>query len=324
MSDAIYLEVDASSQGERLDRWLTLQLSDQSRSAIQRWIKTGAVLIDGQNAKTNTRLEVGQLIQVEAPQPSSDDTLLSEDIPLSILFQDQNVIVVDKRAGMVVHPAPGHSSGTLVNAVLYHCPDIEGVGGERRPGLVHRLDKDTSGIIILAKNETTHRFLQKQFQARIVYKEYITLVEGELAPPKGRINAPIGRHPIHRKRQAILPPDPVTGASAGREAVTDYEVCRQYQLALPNSAGVARYSLAKVVLHTGRTHQIRVHMAWHKHPVVGDTLYGYRRQRIQLERQFLHAHRLGIQLPDEETAREFVAPLPPDLEEVLAGLEEES
>lgn len=316
------LEVSTDDQGYRLDRWLSTQLTDHSRSEIQRWIKTGVVLVDGQTAKTSTKLEVGQQVQIETPQSAAEATLLAEDLPLSILFQDQNTVVVDKPAGMVVHPAAGHPSGTLVNAVLYHCPDIEGVGGERRPGLVHRLDKETSGVIVLAKNDAAHQFLQKQFQERSVYKEYLALVDGNVTPAKGRINAPIGRHPVHRKRQAILPLDPVTGISAGREAITDYEIIGRYQKVLPSSAGVAYFNLAKVILHTGRTHQIRVHMAWHKHPIVGDTVYGYRKQRMKLERHFLHAHRLRIQLLGEDEPREFVSPLAEELEGVLASLEQ--
>lgn len=322
-SSALTLQVSADDQGHRLDRWLSTKLTEHSRSEIQRWIKTGVVLVDGQTAKTSTKVEAGQLVEIETPQPATEATLLAEDLPLTILFQDQNTVVVDKPAGMVVHPAAGHPSGTLVNGVLYHCPDIEGVGGERRPGLVHRLDKETSGVIVLAKNDLAHQFLQNQFQERYVYKEYLALVEGDVTPVKGRINAPIGRHPVHRKRQAILPNDPVTGISAGREAITDYEVIGQYQKVLPSSAGVAYFNLIKVILHTGRTHQIRVHMAWHKHPIVGDTVYGYRKQRIKLDRHFLHAHRLKIQLLGEDKPREFVSPLGEELEKVLASLEQE-
>lgn len=309
--------VGLKDHGLRLDRWLSEQLRDHSRSEIQRWIKSGQVLINGSTAKTSHRLETEQVVSVELPKPPVDTTLIPEDIPITILYQDKNIVVIAKQAGLVVHPAAGHPSGTLVNAVLHHCPDIEGVGGARRPGLVHRLDKDTSGVIVLAKNDSAHNYLQKQFQERTVYKEYLALAEGVLDPPSGRINAPMGRHPVHRKRQAILPPDPVTGLSAGREAITDYETLEVYETPVRDATNIGRFSLVKVILQTGRTHQIRVHLAWLKHPVVGDTVYGYRRQRIKLDRQFLHAHRLGIRLPGETETRTFVAPLPDELDRVL-------
>jgi 23S rRNA pseudouridine1911/1915/1917 synthase len=223
---------------------------------------------------------------------------------------------------MVVHPAPGHSGGTLVHAVLHHCPDIAGVGGERRPGIVHRLDKDTSGLIAVAKNDAAHRNLQAQFKARTVYKEYLTLLEGKLQPPQGRISAPIGRHPTARKRMAVLPPGAqAEGEKAGRDAVTAYRVAAFYTGAVyGRSTSVATFSYVSAVLHTGRTHQIRVHFAWLKHPVVGDTLYGFGAPRLPLGRQFLHAHRLRLRLPSGGEEREFVAPLPPDLQQLLDGL----
>jgi len=240
---------------------------------------------------------------------------------LPILFEDADLLIIDKPAGMVVHPAPGHDHGTLVNAVLHHCPEIEGVGGERRPGIVHRLDKETSGLLVVAKNDRAHRHLQAQFKNRTVYKEYLTLLDGRIEPAQGRIIAPIGRHPVERKRQAVLPADPRTGESQGREAITDYRVQAYYSYTARGSTAVAHFSFVNVVLHTGRTHQIRVHFAWRKNPVVGDTLYGYRKQRLPIERQFLHAHRLRLQLPSSGEVREFVAPLPADLQAVLASLD---
>jgi 23S rRNA pseudouridine1911/1915/1917 synthase len=249
-------------------------------------------------------------------------TLAPQPIPLDIIYEDDDLLVVNKRAGMVVHPAPGHTDDTLVNAVLHHCPDISGVGGEVRPGIVHRLDKETSGLIVVAKHDRAHRNLQAQWKARTVHKAYLALVEGRPDPAAGRIVAPIGRHPSDRKRQAVLPPDPMTGQARGREAVSEYHTLATFHSDPGGSGGT--YSLVEVVIHTGRTHQIRVHFAWRHHPVVGDTLYGYRRVRLPLDRQFLHAHILRFALPSSGEVREFVAPLPADLQRVLDGLQEEA
>jgi len=320
----LVLTVPSDARHQRLDRWLATQLPQRSRSEIQRWVRDGLVRVDSRVAKSSQKLEPAQTVQIAVPAPSAVPTLHAQDIPLSIVFEDSNLIVVDKPAGMVVHPAPGHESGTLVNAILHHCPQLEGVGGERRPGIVHRLDKETSGLLVVAKNDRTHRFLQEQFQARTVYKEYLALVEGKLDPARGRIVAPIGRHPVHRQRQAVLSPDPQTGASRGRNAVTEYETIAVYSAPVHSGVNRANFTLVRVILHTGRTHQIRVHFAWRKHPVVGDTLYGYRRQRLTLERYFLHAHRLRLRLPDETAPREFVAPLPPELQSILQHLENPS
>ena len=314
--------VEAGGEGQRLDRWLAEQLPDRSRSEIQRWIKEGLVAVDGQAARASARLEQGQQIELAIPEIAPPADLAPEALPLTIVYEDDDLLVVDKPAGMVVHPAPGHSGGTLVNAVLHHCPQIEGVGGERRPGIVHRLDKETSGLIVVAKNDHAHRFLQAQFKDRTVYKEYLALVEGRLTPARGRITAPIGRHPDDRKRQAVLPVDPQTGVSAGRDAITDYNVLGVYAAPGTSSGAPATtFSLVSAELHTGRTHQIRVHFAWYKHPVVGDTVYGLRKQRLKLDRHFLHAHRLRLRLPATGEAREFVAPLPAELQTILDQLE---
>lgn len=307
-------DVPDPAPNERLDRWLADQLSQHSRAAIQRWIGEGLVLVDGQSAKSSLKVEAGQQVTVQIPAPA-DTELRAEDIPLSIVYEDENLLVVDKPAGLVVHPAPGHSGGTLVNAVLHHCPEIAGVGGEKRPGIVHRLDKETSGLIVVAKNDTTHRFLQRQFAARTVRKEYLALLEGRIDPPQGRIAAPIGRHPVERKRQAVLPIDAQTGESAGREAITEYHTAAIYHTRLVSGLS-AHFTLIRANLLTGRTHQIRVHCAWMKHPVVGDTLYGHKRQRLSLDRHFLHAHKLRFRLPSGEE-KEFIAPLPPELQALL-------
>jgi 23S rRNA pseudouridine1911/1915/1917 synthase len=320
------LIVPSEAIGQRLDRWLSTILPERSRSEIQRWIKEGRVTVDNTMVRASLRLEDGQTVLIQIPIAREETPVTATDLPLNILYEDDNLLVVDKVAGMVVHPAPGHLNGTLVNAILHHCPEIEGVGGKRRPGLVHRLDKETSGVIAIAKNDRTHRSLQAQFKSRTVYKEYLALVEGRMEPRQGRINAPMGRHPVDRKRQAILPPDPITGESPGRDAVTEYYTLREYGIELPRSQGYGQFTLLRVILHTGRTHQIRVHFAWRKHPIVGDTVYGFRRQRIPIDRQFLHAHKLRLRVPgkdgQEGEERTFVAPLPPDLIDVLNRLEE--
>ncbi|MBX3009895.1 MAG: RluA family pseudouridine synthase [Caldilineaceae bacterium] len=307
--------------GQRLDRWLAEALPDRSRSEVQRWIKEGDVLVDQASAKASQRLEDGQQIEVRIPLPAATPKVQPQALVLPLLFEDDDLLIIDKPAGMVVHPAPGHEEGTLVNAILHHCPNLEGVGGERRPGIVHRLDKETSGVLVVAKHDRAHRYLQEQFKARTVYKEYLALLEGRIAPPQGRIIAPIGRHPFERKRQAVLPVDPNTGQTQGREAITDYWLLADYTLPVRENNATAHFSSVRVVLHTGRTHQIRVHFAWRKHPVVGDTLYGYRKPRLPLERQFLHAHRLRLRLPSSGEEREFVAPLPADLQQVLTLLQ---
>lgn len=333
----ISLTVPLEAQGLRLDRWLAKVLSapppdDEarpalgtvSRSQLQRWIKDGHVRINDEPVRPAHKLEGNEQIHVQIPQVAELPTLLPEDIPLTIIYEDSNLLIVDKPAGLVVHPAPGHPSGTLVNAILHHAPDLAGVGGERRPGIVHRLDKDTSGLIAVAKTDLAHRHLQAQFQARTVYKEYLALLEGSVSPERGRIAAPLGRHPTERKRQAILPADPITGESKGRDAITEYETISHYSGKSRDGMGVANFTFARLVLHTGRTHQIRVHMAWRKNPVVGDATYGYRKQRLAITRQFLHAHRLRLRLPHTDAETEFVSPLPTDLQRILDALDTSS
>ena len=247
--------------------------------------------------------------------------LAPEAMPLVVVYEDDDLLVIDKPAGMVVHPAPGHAAGTLVNAVLHHCPDIAGVGGERRPGIVHRLDKETSGLIVVAKHDAAHRFLQAQFKDRTVFKEYLALLDGRLQPPEGRIVTPIGRHPTDRKRMAVILPDAPGGQGAARAAITEYHV-NAYLIGAPQggSTATASFTYVSALLLTGRTHQIRVHFAWLKHPVVGDPVYGLRSPRLPLARQFLHAHRLRLRLPGDGQEHEFVAPLPADLQVVLDSL----
>lgn len=315
----VRLHVAEDGQGQRLDRWLAAQFPEHSRSTLQRWIKDGAVAVDGLPARAGRRLMAGEAIAITLPDAPVAADLRAEAIPLEILYEDADILVINKPAGMVVHPAPGHSGGTLVNAVLHHCPDLAGIGGERRPGIVHRLDKDTSGVMAVAKHERALRHLQAQFKARQVQKEYLALVEGRLAPQEGRIAAPLGRHPVDRKRQAVIAAGSA-GGTRSREAVTDYHVEAVFTAPVHNDQGIGHFSLVRAHPITGRTHQIRVHLAWRGHPIVGDPLYGLRHQRLAAPRLFLHAARLRLRLPGSGELREFQAPLAPDLQTVLDRL----
>ncbi len=291
-------------QPQRLDKFLAAALPQHSRARLQALIKAGQVQVAGQPvSKSSYPLEGGEMVQVRVPAAQPTE-LIAEHIPLDIIYEDKQVIIVNKPAGLVVHPAAGHSAGTLVHAVLGHAPEIEGVGGELRPGLVHRLDKDTSGLIMLAKNERAQRSLQKQFQERSVSKTYIALTDGQPRSPSGRIEAPIGRDPQQRKRMAVMRP------GKGREAVSEYRTLETF----------AEHSLLEVDLLTGRTHQIRVHLAFIGCPVAGDRVYGRRKASLPLGRHFLHAARLQIKLPGKRTPQQFEAPLPEELQSVLDDL----
>jgi 23S rRNA pseudouridine1911/1915/1917 synthase len=289
---------------ERLDKFLVGQLQEFSRSRIQGLIADGFVDVNGQAAKkAGQTLENGFQVTVRIPPPAPTD-LIAEDIPLDILFENDDLIVVNKPAGMVVHPAAGHASGTLVNAILGYDPELEGIGGEERPGVVHRLDKDTSGLILLAKNERAHRWLQDQFRLRKVEKTYLALVDGKPPTPSGRVEAYIGRDPSHRRRMAIVP------ESRGREAISEYKTVESFK----------DHTLLKFHPITGRTHQIRLHCAFLGCPIVGDEVYGRKKSSIEMERHFLHAYQLRIVLPGEKEPRIFEAPLPEELESVLTSL----
>lgn len=293
--------------GQRLDRALADHLPQLSRTQIQRLIDEGQVIVDGHKpTKSGLKLSGGEKITVHVPEPAPSD-LQPEKIPLDIIYEDNDLLVIDKPAGMVVHPAPGHPTGTLVNAVLGHIPDIEGVGGERRPGLVHRLDKDTSGLIVVAKNDAAHQFLQAQFQDRTVKKTYHALLVGHLPTPTGRIEAPIGRDTRHRKRMTI------TAANDGRDAITEYHT----------QATFAHHTLVTAHPKTGRTHQIRVHFQFMGCPIAGDTLYATPHSLShtppQLNRHFLHAGKLELKLPGN-IEKIFDCPLPADLQTVLDNL----
>ena len=288
---------------QRLDVFLTACLPEFSRSRIQGLIKDGFVMVDAETVtKTGRDLEPGQQIQIRIPPPVPSG-LVAEDIPLDIVFENEDLVVVNKPAGMVVHPSPGHNRGTLVHAALGHIPELEGIGGEERPGIVHRLDKDTSGLILIAKNERAHRWLQEQFKSRQVEKIYLALVDGKPPTPAGRVEAPIGRNTTHRKLMAVVP------LVKGRSAVSEYRTLESFPA----------HTLLEIHPLTGRTHQIRLHMAFIGCPVVADLVYGKRKPTLELGRHFLHAHRLKIVLPGETQARIFEARLP---EELLKALEE--
>lgn len=304
MSERIVTLLYESEKGQRLDKFLVDCLPEFSRSRLQSMIKGGLVTVNGNIPhKSGEALSSPSTIKVFIPPPVSTE-LIPEDIPLDIIFENDDLIVVNKPTGMVVHPSAGHDTGTLVHAALSHAPQMEGIGGERRPGVVHRLDKDTSGIIVLAKNDKAHRWLQDQFRLRKVGKTYLALVDGEPATPSGRIEASIGRDARYRRKMAVVPP------GKGRQAITEYVELEAFP----------EHTLLEVHPITGRTHQIRLHMLFIGCPVTGDKLYGKRSGTIPLERLFLHAARLKIQLPMESDLSTFEAPLPDELEVVLTQL----
>jgi 23S rRNA pseudouridine1911/1915/1917 synthase len=292
------------NQEERLDHFLVERLPEFSRARLQGLIKDGMVAVDGVPAKkTGQKLEPGSQVEVRIPPPAPAG-LVGEDIPLDIIFESDDLLVVNKPAGMVVHPGAGHDTGTLVHAVLGYEPELEGIGGEERPGVVHRLDKETSGLILLAKNELAHRWLQDQFRLRKVRKVYLALVDGAPPTPSGRVEAPIGRDPSHRKKMAIMPP------GKGREAVSEYVTLETFK----------EHTLLEFHPLTGRTHQIRLHCMFLGCPIVGDKVYGRRKQSIDIGRHFLHAARLTIVLPGTSQPRTFEAPLPEELQAILQSL----
>ena len=282
----------------RLDKYLTQFLPQFSRAYLQKLIEQGYVLVNGQRTKASQRLNKADKVTAELlPLPAYP---LAEPIPLAIIYEDEDILVIDKPAGLTVHPAPGHPSHTLVNAILAHCPSLATGSEPMRPGIVHRLDKDTSGLIVIAKNDFAREYLAAQFKSRTVTKGYLVLVKGRLSPGQGIIEASIGRDPHSRRRMAIV--------EAGKEATTRYQV-RKY---------LKNYTLVEVTPLSGRTHQIRVHFSAIGCPVIGDPLYGIK--SAHLNRQFIHAYRLGFHLPSTKQYREFISPLPMDLEQALEYL----
>jgi 23S rRNA pseudouridine1911/1915/1917 synthase len=310
------ITVPEDSDGLRLDRFLVSVLPQLSRSQIQRLIKEGRVTVAGREARANQPVKRGQTVTVDVPEPT-DPTPEAEALDLPILYQDADLAVIDKPAGMVVHPAAGHASGTLVNALLHHVNDLSGIGGEKRPGIVHRLDRGTSGLMVVAKNDAAHEALSRQFHDREVEKEYTALVWGEVMAGR-RIDAPIGRDPSNRKKMSSAP----ARVRRSREAVTRIVGAEHFGRVL---------TLARVAIHTGRTHQIRVHLSAIGHPVVGDSLYGGVHRRVpgdlravtHLERPFLHASKLVFTHPSDGRRMTFTSDLPDDLARVLDELREQ-
>ena len=303
--------------GTRLDRALATLFPDHSRSGLARLIDEGRVRVDSIPAKKpSIRVEAGQTIAIEFPPPAATE-IVSQDIPLTVLFEDDSIVVIDKPAGLVVHPAAGHADSTLVNALLFHVRDLSGIGGEIRPGIVHRLDKETSGVMIIAKNDEAHRKLSAEWGSDRVRKEYLALVYGTPSSANGTIDAPIGRDPRDRKRMAVV--------RAGRAAVTGYEVLERHRYV----------SLLRCVLRTGRTHQIRVHLKHLGHPIVGDPVYsgpqwrGIPDKKLQktlqaMQRQALHASRITFPHPKSGEMMSIEAPLPEDFKQLLGALVSQS
>ncbi len=299
VSDVLNFTVDHHYEHQRLDRFLAQQLPDLSRTYIKQLIDDAHVTVNGREHKASYAVQAGDSIVVVRPLARPTD-IVAEDIPLDVVYEDADVVLINKAAGMVVHPAPGHASGTLVNALIYRYPDLS-TSGDLRPGIVHRLDKDTSGLIVVAKNDTARAYLISQQQQRMMTKRYLALVHGHWRDPLGAIEAPIARHPTNRMRMAVV--------ANGRYAYTSYRVLEE----------LGPYSLVEATLATGRTHQIRVHMAYKNRPVVGDQLYGPRKPKetFGLQRQFLHAYQLGFRLPSDQQWHGWQTALPPELEAVL-------
>jgi 23S rRNA pseudouridine1911/1915/1917 synthase len=300
-SEVVVLRPGREDLGTRLDRFVANHLSELSRGTVQSLIAGGHVLVDDQQRKPKFRVTPGEFITVELPPPQADD-ILPDPIPLDVVYEDADIIVVDKPAGLVVHPAPGHPRGTLANALVAHAPSIS-VGGSNRAGIVHRLDKDTSGLIVAAKSDRGRTSLLSQWATQSVEKTYLALVAGQIEEHEATIDAPIGRDPKNRQRMAVQ--------RSGRPAITHFRVLERF----------ANATLLEVAIETGRTHQIRVHLAFIGHPVVGDPVYGRTTTTVApgLDRQFLHASELAFDLPNG-TPVHLLAPLPKELERVLAGL----
>ncbi|HEX9873690.1 MAG TPA: RluA family pseudouridine synthase [Deferrimonas sp.] len=317
MEDIYRFIFDIGRPPERLDRFLVEVLPDLTRSQLKKLVDEGRVEIAGIPVKAGARLKGGEVLTVVVP-PVASASALPQQIPLSILYEDRHLIVVDKPAGMVVHPAPGHQEGTLVNALLFHCQDLSGIGGELRPGIVHRLDRETSGVMVATKDDATHNHLAAQFHAHSITRRYVALVHGQLPQETGLVDKPIGRHPTDRKKMS-------SKGRAGRRAVTHWRVLRRFDQ--------DRMTLVELSLETGRTHQIRVHFSEMNHPIVGDPTYGNTgrsaaladtrlRQSIRaLGRQALHARILGFVHPASGEYLEFESPLPPDMQEIIDYLE---
>lgn len=297
------LTVSPEDAGVRIDKYLAEQLPDITRSYLQKLLKDGSVQMNGKPVKASTKTAVGALIALTIPEPEEPE-ILPEDIPLDILYEDSDVILINKPKDMVVHPAAGHYTGTLVNALMYHCKgDLSGINGVLRPGIVHRIDKDTTGVLIVCKNDRAHNALAEQLKEHSITRKYRAIVCGNLKEDEGTVDAPLGRHPQDRKKMAIV-------RSGGKRAVTHYRVLERF----------GNYTYIECRLETGRTHQIRVHMASLGHPLLGDEIYGRAKSPFKLEGQTLHAMVLGFIHPTTGEYMEFEAPLPEYFEKLLEKL----
>ena len=304
------IDLQVDDRGDRLDLWLSTQLPDISRSRLQKLIEEGNVELNGSvcNSK-KIKVQKGDRLKLTIPTPQPLD-LQPEAIPLDVLYEDEHLIIINKTANLVVHPAPGHETGTLVHALLYHCQNLAGIGGVQRPGIVHRLDKDTTGAIVVAKTDFAHQHLQAQIKAKTARREYWGIVYGSPTNTEATINLPVGRHRVDRQKMAVVPVE-----KGGREAVTHWQVLER----------LGNYSLLEFILGTGRTHQIRVHCSHSGHPIVGDPLYSSGRSLgVNLTGQALHARKLSLQHPVSGKLIEAIAPLPAEFTKLLTVLRQRS
>ena len=296
----IHLDADENWMDERIDKFLSTQLPEQSRSYLQKIIKEGSVLVNGSPVKASYRMDDQDEVTIDLPELKEPE-IEAENIPLDILYEDDDLLMVNKPKGMVVHPSAGHTTGTLVNAVMYHCKeDLSGINGVMRPGIVHRIDKDTTGVLVICKNDKAHNFVAEQLKEHSITRKYRAIVNGVIKEDEGTVNAPIGRHPTERKKMAI-------NEKNGKHAVTHYRVLERF----------ANHTYIECQLETGRTHQIRVHMASLHHPLLGDTVYGSQKNPYHLEGQTLHAMVLGLIHPSTGSYLEVTAPLPEYFQKLL-------
>lgn len=305
---------EPADKDQRVDVYLTKKLASLSRSQINRLIREGRVKVNGKTAKASHKIDLHDSISIEIPPPRPLG-IQPEKVPFTVLYEDEDILVLSKPPGIVVHPAAGHNSGTLVHGLLNHCSDLSGIGGVLRPGIVHRLDKDTSGLMVVAKNDRAHQELARQFKAGEVYKKYVALVYGDFREKSGIIQAPIGRHPTQRKKMSVR-------SASGREAITIWQVIQSFN----------GLTFLELTLKTGRTHQIRVHLSSMQHPVVGDPVYGGKQKRADIcninvrniiksvSRQLLHARELGFVHPRTGRFMKFHSPMPPDMQEIIEAL----
>ena len=291
-------------QGTRIDRYLSEQYPEHSRSYLQKMIKDGNVLVNGKHIKSNYKLSEEDEIQIEIPEPKEVD-IQAEPVPLDIIYEDSDIIVLNKQKDMVVHPCPGHYTGTLVNGLLYHCKDqLSGINGELRPGIVHRIDKDTTGLLVICKNDHAHNFIAEQLKVHSITRKYHAIVYHNIGEEEGSVDAPIGRNPNDRKKMAV-------NYKNGKRAVTHYKVLERLK---------EQYTYIECSLETGRTHQIRVHMSHIHHPLLGDEVYGPKKDKFHLQGQCLHAKVLGFIHPTTKEYMEFTSPLPEYFEQLLKKL----